>query len=131
MAIFNKTKPIPEQEAVGETERIYYEIRQILRSTGVPQLFCSWAGHGQFLPLVWSILQPNAGTRLYEEASDRLRAEGARLIKRMEKPDVSSHVRLGRESNLSPSRLPRSLSLSLPEIARPDLGGPKVEALAA
>lgn len=95
MAIFNKTKPIPEQESAGETERIYHEIRQTLRSTGVPQLFCSWAGYGKFLPLVWSALRPNAETRLYEEASDRLRAEGARLIKPMEKPDVSPRVRLG------------------------------------
>ncbi len=95
MAIFKKTKPIPEQEAVGETERIYYEIRQTLRATGVPQVFCSWAGHGQFLPLVWSALQSNAETRLYEDASDRLRVKAARLIKPMEKPDVSAHVRLG------------------------------------
>jgi hypothetical protein len=95
MAIFNKTKPIPEHEAVGETERIYYEIRQTLRVTGVPELFCSWAGHGQFLPWVWSVLQPNAETQVFEEAADRLRAEAARLIKPMEKPDVVSHVRLG------------------------------------
>lgn len=36
MTIFTKTKPIPEQEAAGEIERIYYEIRQTLRVTGVP-----------------------------------------------------------------------------------------------
>ncbi|MDC4223944.1 MAG: hypothetical protein MPW15_06870 [Candidatus Manganitrophus sp.] len=95
MAIFNKTKPIQEYEAEGETERIYYEIRQTLRVSGVPQLFCSWAGHGRFLPLVWNALQPNAETRAFEEASDRLRAEAARLIKPMEKPEVSRHVRLG------------------------------------
>jgi len=95
MAIFNKTKPVPEHEAEGETERIYYEIRQTLRATGVPQLFCSWAGHGRFLPLVWSVLQPNAETRAFEEASDRLRAETARWIKPIEKPNPSAHVRLG------------------------------------
>lgn len=95
MAIFKKMKPIQEYEAEGETERIYYEIRQTLRVTGVPQLFCNWAGHGPFLPLVWNALQPNAETRLYEEASDRLRAEAARLIKPMEKPDITAHVRLG------------------------------------
>jgi hypothetical protein len=95
MAIFNKTKPTQEYEAEGETERIYYEIRQTLRSTGVPHLFCSWAGHGKFLPLAWSALQPNAETRAFEDASDRLRAEAARLLKPVEKPNVSRHVRLG------------------------------------
>lgn len=88
MAIFSKTKPIQEYEAEGETERIYYEIRQTLRSTGVPDPFCSWAGHGKFLPLAWSALQPNAETRAFEEASDRLRAEAARLLKPMEKIGV-------------------------------------------
>lgn len=95
MAIFNKTKPVQEYEAEGETERIYHEIRQTLRVTGVPQLFCDWAGRGKFLPFIWSALQPNAETRAFEEASDRLRAEAARLLKPMEKPNVSGYVRLG------------------------------------
>lgn len=79
MAVFNKTKPVPEHEAEGEIEQIYYDIRQTLRITGVPQMFCLWAGYRRFLPLVWDALRPTAESRAFEAASDRLRAMAVRV----------------------------------------------------
>ena len=95
MAVFSKGKPIPEHEAEGGIGRIYYEIRQILRITGIPPLFCNWAACGKFLPLFWDAFQPNAETRVFEEAADRHRAEAARLVEPFGKPGLSSQVRLG------------------------------------
>ncbi|MBW3654837.1 MAG: halocarboxylic acid dehydrogenase DehI family protein [Gemmatimonadetes bacterium] len=63
-----------EHEAEGELARVYHEIRQTLRVSGVNLNFRSWAGVNGFLPPVWDALRPNLETRAFEEAADRLRA---------------------------------------------------------
>ncbi len=95
MAIFNRVKPIPEHEAEGEIERVYHEIRQTLRVTGTPQMFRHWAAYGTFLPMVWEAFRSNAESRAFEAASDRLRAEAARSVAPLGKPNVPARVRLG------------------------------------
>lgn len=70
-----KPKPVAEHEATGETERIYHEIRQTLRVSGVNLIFRTWAGTGRLLPVTWEAVRPNAETRAFEDAADRIRAE--------------------------------------------------------
>ncbi|MBW3628113.1 MAG: halocarboxylic acid dehydrogenase DehI family protein [Gemmatimonadetes bacterium] len=67
-----------EHEARGETERVYHEIRQTLRVTGINLNFRVWASFEHFFPAMWDAVQPNAQTRAFEDAADRIRAEAAR-----------------------------------------------------
>lgn len=70
-----KPKQVAEYDAEGEVERVYHEIRQSLRVSGVNLNFRTWAGFGKFLPLMWDSIRPNIETLAFEEAADRLRAE--------------------------------------------------------
>jgi hypothetical protein len=71
-------KEIPEYQARGEIERVYHEIKQVLRVSGVSLLFRVWAGYGELLPVLWDAARPNLETLAFEEAAGRLRAEGVR-----------------------------------------------------
>lgn len=70
-----KPKPVDEYEARGETERVYHQIRQTLRVTGVNLNFRTWAAFEEFFPAMWDAVQPNLETRIFEDAADRIRAE--------------------------------------------------------
>lgn len=70
-------KPVAEHEAKGEIGRVYHEIRQVLRVTGVNLNFRTWAGYGDFLPSLWDAMRPNLETRDFESASDRVRSQAA------------------------------------------------------
>lgn len=74
-----KSKVIPEHEATDEIERVYHEIRQTLRVTGINLNFRTWAAVDNFLPAQWEALRPNAETRVFEEATDRLRREAVQI----------------------------------------------------
>lgn len=78
-----RSKPIAEHEAKDETERVYHEIRQTLRVTGVNLNFRSWARFEHFFPAMWDAVRDAAGTRAFEEAADRIRAEAARAVPEM------------------------------------------------
>ncbi len=45
---FGKQKQVTEYEAAGEIERVYHEIRQSLRVTGINLNFRTWAGYEKF-----------------------------------------------------------------------------------
>ena len=66
-----KPKPVAEYEAKGEIERVYHEIRQVLRINGMNLNFPTWAGYGQFLPVMWDAIRANLETRIFESAAAR------------------------------------------------------------
>ena len=74
-----KPQPIAEHEARGETVRIYHELRQTLRVSGVNLNFRIWAGFPRFFPAMWTAMQPVAASRAFESATDALRARAADL----------------------------------------------------
>ncbi|MHA3770819.1 alpha/beta fold hydrolase [Verrucomicrobiota bacterium sgz303538] len=78
-----KRKPVSERAAEGETERVYYEIKQVLRVTGVNLNFRTWASYGNWLPTVWYAMRPNAESRAFEHAADLVRADAMRLAENL------------------------------------------------
>lgn len=74
-----KPKPVAEYEAGGEIERVYHEIRQVLRVSGVNLNFRTWAMFGEFLPAMWDAMRPNLETRAFEDAADQVRREAVQL----------------------------------------------------
>src|SRR5215207_8795229 len=90
-----KPKPVPEYEAKGNIERVYHEIRQVLRVSGVNLNFRTWAGYGQFLPVMWDAIRANLETRIFEDAADQVRAEAVGLAGRLGRLDIRSRLSLG------------------------------------
>jgi hypothetical protein len=72
-----RPKPISERSATGDTERVYHEIKQTLRVTGVPLNFRTFAGYDNILPLFWDELHANLQTREFENSADLIRARAA------------------------------------------------------
>ncbi len=91
----SKKKQISEYEAEGEIERIYHEIRQTLRVSGVNLIFRTWARNEKFLVALWETLRPNAGSRTCEVASDAVRAEAVMAAEQLGRLNVRQNVRLG------------------------------------
>ena len=92
---WRKKKPVAENEVDGEIERVYHEIRQTLRVTGVNLNFRTWAAYGGVLPVLWDAIRPNAEARAFEEASDRVRASAAEAAAALGRLGVRDHVQLG------------------------------------
>ncbi|QEG41686.1 halocarboxylic acid dehydrogenase DehI family protein [Roseimaritima ulvae] len=69
--------PIAEHEATGEIDRVYHEIRQSLRVSGVNLVFRTWAGHKNLLPVLWDSLRPNCETQIFESLADEIRHQAA------------------------------------------------------
>ena len=65
-----KPKPVAEHEAEGEVERVYHEIKQSLRVTGVNLNFRAWAAYKRFLPAMWDAVRPVAETCAFESGAD-------------------------------------------------------------
>ena len=92
---FGKNKPVAEHEAEGEIERVYHEIRQVLRVTGVNLNLRTWATFEKFLPAVWDALRPNLETRVFESAADRIRGEAVSAAASLSRLDAIAAVSLG------------------------------------
>lgn len=90
-----KPKPVTERAAEGESERIYHEIRQTLRITGVNLNFRTWAGYENFFPAMWEALRPNVETRAFENAADEVRAAAVREAVALGKLDAAARAQLG------------------------------------
>jgi len=90
-----KTTPVDEYQARGEIERVYHEIRQVMRVNGVNLNFRTWAAHGDFLPALWDALQPNVRTLAFERGADALRAGAARAAAALPWPDRDPALPLG------------------------------------
>jgi hypothetical protein len=91
----SKPKPIAESDAKGEIERVYHEIMQVLRVSGINLNFRTWAGYGQFLPVMWDAIRANLDTRIFEDAADQVRAEAVRMAAQLGRVDVGSRLSLG------------------------------------
>ena len=91
----NKHQPVAEHEADDDTERIYHEIRQVLRVSGVSLVFRSWAGFGRSFPLLWEAVRENAGTYAFERAADQLRAHAVRSALQLPAVHATADVPLG------------------------------------
>lgn len=68
-----KPKPVAEYEATGEIERVYHEIRQTMRVSGINLNFRTWASFEQFFPAIWDAMRPNVETLAFEEAAAEVR----------------------------------------------------------
>jgi hypothetical protein len=90
-----KKKPVDEHEAEGEVERVYHEIRQTLRVTGINLVFRIWARYEKFFPAMWETIRANAATRIFEDASDAVRAQAVRAADGLGRLNVSKSVKLG------------------------------------
>lgn len=92
---FGTSAPVAEHEAEGEIERVYHEIRQTLRVTGVNLIFRKWASHEGLLPVIWDGVRANAETQAFEKAADQLRVEAARAVVALGQFGASAEVTLG------------------------------------
>ena len=92
---FSKNAPVAEHEAAGETERVYHDIRQTLRVSGVSLNFRSWAAFDKSFPLLWTALRDNAATYAFEQAADELRAEAVRGALQLPRLGATAAVPLG------------------------------------
>src|SRR4051794_22290096 len=90
-----RPKPISERSATGAIERVYHEIKQTLRVSGVPFNFRTLAGFGNILPLFWDELHFNLQTREFEAGADRLRARAAQSAAALLPPRGQSRIMLG------------------------------------
>ncbi|CAN5525185.1 hypothetical protein BH20VER1_BH20VER1_11090 [soil metagenome] len=92
---FGKKKPVTEYDAEGEIERVYHEIRQVLRVSGVNLNFRTWAMFEKFLPAMWDAMRPNLETRAFESGADRVRSEAVTAASQMPRLNALETVRLG------------------------------------
>lgn len=91
----NKHQPVAEYEADDDTERVYHEIRQVLRVSGVSLVFRTWAGIGRSFPLLWEALRENAATYAFEKAADQLRTDAVRSALQLPAVHATANVPLG------------------------------------
>ena len=77
--IARQPSPVDEHGATGETARIYHDIRQTLRVSGVNLNFRTWAGFDRFFPRMWKAMRGVAGSGAFESAADDIRSEAVPL----------------------------------------------------
>ena len=90
-----KYDPVGEREAEGEIERVYHDVRQVLRVSGIDLNFQTWAAFDQSFPLLWDAVRDNAGTYAFERAADELRAEAARGALQLPRVQATAALTLG------------------------------------
>jgi hypothetical protein len=88
-------KSIEEREARGDVERVFHEIRRVLRVDGIDPIFRSLAARRRLLPAIWDALRPDLETRAFEDAADGVRAEAARAATALPRLVVAGPVMLG------------------------------------
>lgn len=89
------SKQVAETEAEGEIERVYHEIKQSMRVSGINLNFRTWAGFEKFFPLMWDAMRPLAETRAFEDAADEIRRESVNLAGKLGNIDAKAKVNLG------------------------------------
>ena len=90
-----RAKQVSERDADGEVERVYHELRQVLRVTGVDVSLRLWAAFPRFFASMWEAMAPNVETRAFEEAADRLRDEALDAAAEWEELGAWDAVMLG------------------------------------
>lgn len=68
-----KPKPVAEYEVTGEIARVYHEIRQTMRVSGINLNFRTWASFEEFFPVMWDAMRANVETLAFEEAAAEMR----------------------------------------------------------
>lgn len=132
---FGKRHAVAEHEADGEIERVYHEIRQTLRVTGVTMNFRTLAAYGPLLPALWDAVRPNLETRAFEDAADRVRAEAVGMALGLGRLDAVAGLGLGDSQHrqiqmvLDLYHYVNPKLLVLTALARPGLDGEAVEPL--
>lgn len=106
-----KRSPIAEHEARGHTARIYHEICQTLRVSGVNLNFRRWATFPEFFPVMWAGMQPLAASDAFESAADGLRARAVDLAFTL--PPLQVRAALGERSAGLNAAAVIALSISL------------------
>ncbi len=91
----SKTEPVAEHEASDEIDRVYHDIRQVMRVSGINLNFRTWAAFGRSFPLLWEAIRENAGTYAFEDAADRLRADAVRGALQLPAARATTAVALG------------------------------------
>ncbi len=92
---FGKPKPVKETEATGEIERVYHEIKQSMRVSGINLNFRTWAGFDKFFPAMWDAMRPLVETRAFEDAADQIRAVSVGLAEDLGALNARSQINLG------------------------------------
>jgi hypothetical protein len=95
IALNKRVHPLVEGESSAETARLFHEIRQTLRLTGVPLPLRALAARESRFPALWAAVLPNAETRAFEEAADRLRDEAVHAAARLDRLSVLGRAQLG------------------------------------
>lgn len=90
-----KLKPVEEHKASGDIERVFHEVKQVLRINGVGLNFRSWAFFENSFPVIWSALSTNASSHEFEEASDQIRFEAVARAARLGRVGAAAGVHLG------------------------------------
>jgi hypothetical protein len=90
-----KPRPVEEHEAGGETERVFHEIRQIVRVSGVSLSFRALATFEKSFPMVWDALRPNVESRAFEEMADELRREAVAIAQALPRGATPPEPELG------------------------------------
>lgn len=91
----NKSHPVEESGANDEIDRVYHDIRQVLRVSGVSLNFRTWASFEHAFPLLWAAIRDNAGTYAFEQSADALRASAVRGALELPAVEALSAVPLG------------------------------------
>jgi hypothetical protein len=93
----SKPREISEREASAEVERVFHEVKQVFRVSGVNLVFRLWASSERFFVSMWDAMRPNAETRAFEDAADHLREEAGRHARALGPlgPGVMDGIRLG------------------------------------
>ncbi|MCY1023753.1 halocarboxylic acid dehydrogenase DehI family protein [Pyxidicoccus sp. MSG2] len=89
------TRQVSKREAEGDVERIYHELQQTLRVTGVDVSLRMWAAFPRFFAAMWETLLPNVETRAFEKAADSLRDEALEVTADWEPLGAWDAVKLG------------------------------------
>jgi len=89
-----RPQTVAENEAEGEVARVYHEIRQVLRVSGVNLIFRKLASYRSF-PTLWDAVRPNAESRAFEDGADRIRSEAVRVAEGLGRVGARGRVPLG------------------------------------
>ncbi len=92
---FGKLKPVREIEAEGEIERVYHEIKQSMRASGINLNFRTWAAFEKFFPAMWDRMRPIVETGAFEHGADEIRSESVGFAEKLGKIEAKSKVHLG------------------------------------
>lgn len=90
-----RRETVAEHEATGDTERVFHEIRQTFRVTGINLNFGTWAAYPEIFPLAWDALRPNVETPAFEDAADEIRRQAVLAAAGLPGVDALARAELG------------------------------------